>query len=98
MLLLAYYLLIADGAATTSEPVVDWITRAGPVGVLALVLVLFLRGDIVPKSTLIEAQRQRDEAIRLVYDQFRIAHRAVDTSLQRLELEEKLAELREKEV
>lgn len=75
----------------------DWVTRAGPVGILAFVLVLFLRGDIVSKRTLDEALKQRDQALALVYDQARIASRAVDASMQRLELEEKLAELRHKD-
>lgn len=82
---------------TSGEPLIDWITQAGPVGVLAVVVVLFLRGDIVSKRTLDEALKQRDLFAAIVIDQGRLANRAVDVSVARLELEEKLADLRQKE-
>jgi hypothetical protein len=82
---------------SSGDPIIDWFARAGPVGILAVVVVMFLRGDIVPRRTLEEAQRQRDLALSLVYDQARLANRAVDVSQARIELEEKLAALREKE-
>ncbi len=82
---------------SSGDPIIDWLAKAGPVGILAVVVVMFLRGDIVPKRTLEEAMRQRDLALALVYDQARLANRAVDVSQARLELEEKLAALREKE-
>ena len=83
--------------ASSGDPIVDWVTRAGPVGILAFVLVLFLRGDIVSRRTLDEALKQRDLALALVYDQARLANRAVDVSVARLELEEKIADLRTRE-
>lgn len=86
---------LADSAS--GDPIVDWLAKAGPVGILAVVVVMFIRGDIVARRTLDEALRQRDLALALVYDQARLANRAVDVSVARLELEEKIATLRQKE-
>jgi len=84
---------IAD--TTSGEPIIDLLSRAGPVGILAVVVVMFIRGDIVSRGTLDEMRKQRDQALSLVYDQARLASRAVDVSVQRLELEEKIAEMRQ---
>lgn len=83
--------------AATGDPIVDWVTRAGPVGILALIVMLFIRGDLVPRRTLDEALKQRDRALELVYDQAAIAGRAVDLSKQRLDVERQALEIRQKE-
>jgi hypothetical protein len=84
-------------ADSTSIDLVDLLGKAGPSVILAFVVVMFLRGDIVSRKTLDEALKQRDQALTLVYDQARLAHRAVDVSVARLEIEGKLAESRAKE-
>lgn len=91
----AIALLATD--SVSGDPIIDWLAKAGPVGILAVVVVMFIRGDIVSKRTLDEALKQRDLFAAIVIDQGRLANRAVDVSVARLELEEKLAALRQKE-
>lgn len=54
-------------AASGGTDAVDLLTRGGPVGILAFVVVGFVRGWIVPGFVHKEACSQRDRATDLVY-------------------------------
>lgn len=68
----------------------QWIARAGPSAILAFVIVGFLKGWIVTGRAFDQMRQERDRAVDLVYKQAGIAERAVDISVQRLEIEEQL--------
>jgi hypothetical protein len=77
------------------DPLIDWLTRAGMVGVLAVAIVGFIRGWIVSGSEHKRVMDERDRAVELVYRQADLAARAVDAQVGRLELERELVQLRE---
>lgn len=66
---------------------VEWISRAGVVGILAFSVIAFLRGWVVSGRAYEEVRSERDRALDLVYRQAGIAHRAVDLSAKQLETE-----------
>lgn len=65
---------------TSNEPLVDWLSRGGTVGVLAFVVVAFVKRWIVTGSELREVQTQRDRALDLVYTQAGLTERATELS------------------
>ena len=75
----------------------QWIADAGPTAILAFVIVGFLKEWIVPGPSYRKMQLERDRALELVYKQAGLTERAVDVSVQRLELEEQLLELRKRD-
>lgn len=83
----------------TSDPIglAEWIARAGTTAILALVVVGFLKGWIVTGKAYDQLRQERDRALDLVYKNAGITERAVDVSVQRLELEEQLLALRKRE-
>lgn len=86
-------------AQTTQDSldIANWIARAGPTAILAFVIAGFLKGWIVTGRSFEQMRAERDRALELVYKQAGLTERAVDISVQRLELEEQLLELRKKE-
>lgn len=86
-------------AQTTNDTldVAQWIAKAGPTAILAFVIVGFLKGWIVTGRAHDQMRAERDRALELVYKQAGLTERAVDVSVQRLELEEQLLELRKKQ-
>lgn len=70
--------------AGSGDPLVDWLTKAGPIGILAYVVVAFMKGWIVPgaaaRASLEETRAQRDKALELVYKQAEISTRALELS------------------
>ena len=68
----------------TSDPVIQWLTQGGSVGILAAAVVSFQRGWIVPGSAYKQVKEERDKALALVYKQAEIAQRAVDAAERRL--------------
>lgn len=90
---------LADAAPDPSSPssVVDFILRGGATATLIVGTYLWLTGRIVTRRELDTALRQRDEALAIVYQQFGIASRAVDLSSARLENEQQLLEVLQRE-
>ena len=80
-----------------SLDIAQWIARAGPTAILAVVIVGFLKGWIVTGSAHDQMKQERDRALELVYKQAGLTERAVDISVQRLELEERLLGFRERQ-
>lgn len=68
----------------TSDPVIQWLTQGGSVGILAAAVVSFQRGWIVPGSAYRQVKEERDKALDLVYKQAEIAQRAVEAAERRL--------------
>lgn len=71
-------------AVASGDPLLDWLSRAGAVGVMALIIVGFVRGWIVPSpevDRLVKENEQvrleRDRALDLVYKQAEVSMRAV---------------------
>lgn len=84
-------------ADVASDPLIDWLTRGGAVGVLAFIVVGFVKGWIVSGRAYDQARQDRDRALDLVYKQASLANRAVDLTADRLRLEEELTAIRQKE-
>lgn len=82
-------------ADVSQDPLLQWLSTVGGTGILALGVVAFLRGWIVPGKWYEQVREERDRALDLVYKQAGLAQRTVDLSAARLEAEEQLlAELR----
>jgi hypothetical protein len=67
-------------ASQTGDPLLDWLAQAGMGGVLAFVVVGFIRGWIVPGSHLTREREEKDRALDLVYAQAEIAQRALEAA------------------
>lgn len=67
-------------AQVASDPLLEWLSRAGGFGILAAAVVAFLRGWIVPGSVANQLREERDRALELVYKQAEIAHRALEAA------------------
>lgn len=90
---------IAETAPDPSSPesLLDFLLRGGSTAVLLVASWLWLTGRIVTRGELEKVERQRDQALAIVYEQFGIARKAVDLSEARLEQEQHFAELLRKE-
>ncbi len=67
-------------AAQSGDPLLDWLAQAGMGGVLAFVVIGFIRGWIVSGSTHKRVVEQEQRALDLVYAQAEIAHRALEAA------------------
>lgn len=81
-------------AASSGDPILDWLSRAGAMGVLSLAVIAFLRGWIITQKEHeraiakcdSDAERliaERDRALNLVYQQAELAKAAIG-SLERV--------------
>ncbi len=69
--------LLADGVSS-GNPLVDWLANNGAVGVLALVVVAFFRGWIVPGTELKLAREERDRAMTLLLESTKVSSKSLD--------------------
>ena len=67
-------------AATTGDPALDWLTRAGSAGILAFAVIAFLKGWIVPGRELDQCRHERDRALELVYKLAETSERALEVA------------------
>lgn len=67
-------------AQAAGEPLIEWLSRAGSLGILAAAVVAFLRGWVVPGRAYEQVRQERDRALELVYKQAEVAHRALDAA------------------
>ena len=67
-------------AAQSGDVLLDWLSQAGMGGVLAFVVIGFLRGWIVSGSTHREVLEREKRALDLVYAQAQIAQRALEAA------------------
>lgn len=63
-----------------SDPLLQWLSNAGSLGILAAAVVAFLRGWIVSGAAHNRVLAERDRAMDLVYKQADIAERALRAS------------------
>jgi hypothetical protein len=66
--------------ATSGDPLLDWLSKAGALGILALDLVAFLRGWVVTGREHTRVLHERDRAIELVYKQAEATNRALEVA------------------
>jgi hypothetical protein len=66
-----------------TDPLLQWLTNAGSLGILATAVLAFLRGWIVPGSVANELREERDRALELVYKQADVAQRALEAAERR---------------
>lgn len=64
-------------ADATQDPLLEWLSRAGALGLLAAAVVAFLRGWIVSGASYERMREERDRALELVYRQAELAERAL---------------------
>lgn len=90
-----YVGFVLAAGETSGNPLLDWLIQAGATGVLALAVVAFLRGWVVPgaaaRREIEQAQREteliraeRDRALELVYTQAELTQRAIDLSAEKV--------------
>lgn len=69
--------------AQAADPLLEWLSRAGAIGVLAFMVIAFLRGWIAPGGEVLRLRDERDRALDLVYKQAEIAQRALSVTEKR---------------
>lgn len=65
-------------SASSGDPILDWLSKAGSLGILSFIIVAFIRGWIVPGRDYDSIRAERDKALDLVYKQAEIAQRALE--------------------
>lgn len=70
-------------AQTPPDPLLEWLSRAGSLGILASAVVAFLRGWIVPRGTHERVLAERDRALELSEKQNAIAWRALEAAMEK---------------
>lgn len=63
-----------------SDPLTDWLGKAGGPAVLAFIIILLLRGDLVTGREAKQLRIERDRAVDLVYKQAEVTQRALDVA------------------
>lgn len=66
--------MLADG---TGSPLIDWLSNAGAISILAFIVVAFLRGWIVTGAEAGRLRIERDKALDLVYKLAEVSQRAL---------------------
>ena len=68
--------------ASSGDPILDWLSQAGGLGVMAFGVIAFMKGWIVSgaasEKALSEVMAQRDKAMELVYKHAEISMRALE--------------------
>lgn len=87
-------ILLQIAEAAVNDPAIDWLTRAGSLGILSFAVIAFMRGWICSgasakerlddmRSQKEEMKAQRDKALELVYKQADLAQRALEVGDKR---------------
>jgi hypothetical protein len=66
--------------AQTPDPLLQWLSNAGALGILAFFALAFIRGWIVSGAAHGRVLAERDRAMDLVYKQAEIAQRALEAA------------------
>ena len=67
---------------TGTDPLLQWLSNAGSLGILAAGVLAFLRGWVVSGSAHMRVVAERDRALDLVYKQADVAQRALEAAEQ----------------
>ena len=68
--------------ANGQDPLLQWLSNAGSLGILAAGVLAFLRGWIVSGAAHARVLSERDRALELVYKQADVAQRALEVAEQ----------------
>jgi len=63
-----------------TDPLLQWLSSAGSLGILAAAVLAFLRGWIVSGAAHMRVIEERNRAMELVYKQADIAQRALENA------------------
>jgi len=66
----------------SADPLLQWLSSAGSLGILAAAVLAFLRGWVVSGSAHARVLAERDRALEMVYKQANIAQRALEAAEQ----------------
>ena len=66
--------------ANGQDPLLQWLSNAGSLGILAAGVLAFLRGWIVPGTVANQLRLERDRALELVYKQADLTARALEAA------------------
>lgn len=66
--------------ASSQDPLLQWLSNAGALGILAFFALAFLRGWIVSGAAHGRVLAERDRALDLVYKQADIAQKALEAA------------------
>lgn len=64
----------------STDPLLQWLSSAGSLGILAAAVIAFLRGWIVSGAAHNRVLAERDRAMELVYKQAEIAQKALEAA------------------
>jgi hypothetical protein len=78
LLAMAISAALVVASSTSGDPLLDWLSRAGAVGVLAFVVLAFMRGWVVSGDECNKVRAERDRALDLVYEQAKLARTAIE--------------------
>ena len=66
--------------ANSQDPLLQWLSNAGSLGILAAAVLAFLRGWIVSGAAHARVIEEKNRAMELVYKQADITQRALETA------------------
>ena len=66
--------------AQSSDPILEWLSNAGSLGILAAGVLAFTRGWVVTGQAHGRVLAERDRALEMVYKQADIAQRALEAA------------------
>jgi hypothetical protein len=66
--------------ASSPDPLLQWLSNAGSLGILAAAVLAFLRGWIVPGSVAEQLRGERDRATAILEKQLDVAQRALEVA------------------
>lgn len=70
--------IIWDAAASSGNPVIDWLTNTGAIGILAFVIVAFMKRWIVTGSELEQVRKERDRALDILLEMTQVSAKSLD--------------------
>ena len=74
--------LLLAAAQGSADPLLQWLSNAGALGILAAGVLAFTRGWIVSGAAHGRLMAERDRALEMVYKQADIAQRALEAAEQ----------------
>jgi hypothetical protein len=66
----------------STDPLLQWLSSAGSLGILAAAVLAFVRGWVVSGAAHQRVLSERDRALAMVYKQAEIAERALEAAEQ----------------
>lgn len=73
---------VVMGAAGSGDPLLDYLSQAGSVAILAAGVIAFLRGWIVPGKRYDEMRAERDRAVAVAERHAAVADRALEVLVE----------------